>query len=258
MDPVSAPQPTPSAPATPPVVSAPQPANPTATWPGAFGIFNPSRMAVALNIWTILGLFMVNIVPSIITNLLTTIFGEKVTTQVGETAVSSVQVTGIPGAIVGVVGVIGIVLSVIMTCAFIATYLASVRQQKISIAEAFAVGRKFAWRSFLLGLLVGLVVFGGLLLLIVPGIIFAMRLSLAEYYLVDKNMGVMEAYKASWHATKGHMGKLWGFVGVGLLAMLLVLIPVAGWIAIAVLAVMYSAAMAFFYEYIQAHPATAK
>jgi uncharacterized membrane protein len=98
---------------------------------------------------------------------------------------------------------------------------------------------------FLLQVLVGLTVLGGFILLIVPGIYFALKLSFASYYLVDKNCSVMEAYKASWDATKGNLGKIWGLVGVNILFAILCVVLIGIYFT-----VMYSAAFAALYEYI--------
>jgi hypothetical protein len=54
------------------------------------------------------------------------------------------------------------------------------------------------------------------MLFFVPGVIVALGLSLAPFYVIDANMGPIEAMGASWAATKGHKGKLFGF---GLLSM---------------------------------------
>jgi uncharacterized membrane protein len=76
----------------------------------------------------------------------------------------------------------------------------------------------------------------GLLLLVVPGIIFAIRFSLYPYILVDKNVGPIEALKESWRITKGNALRILvfniyalGITILGLLALvvgLLVAIPI--------------------------------
>ena len=65
-----------------------------------------------------------------------------------------------------------------------------------------------------LDLLMGLAVGGGTLLFIVPGVILALGLFLAQFYLVDpligRRMPVFESLRASWSATKGQKGALFG------------------------------------------------
>jgi uncharacterized membrane protein len=64
---------------------------------------------------------------------------------------------------------------------------------------------------FLTSILTGLIVIGGLLLLIIPGIIFGIRLKYACYLIIDKNLKPMEAIKASWKMTKGNAWNLFFF-----------------------------------------------
>lgn len=197
------------------------------TWPGAFGIFKHSRDAIRFNLSTILLLTLLVIGASIaVSLLLEALFGKQFADSFGQ--------------------VISYGVSIYFTVALTYAYLSSARRKKLDLAAVFAPVPPLYWRMFLLNLLVMLAVIGGLLLLIVPGIIIGLRLSLAPYYLVDKNLGVMEAYKASWHATNGHLGKLWGMLGVGLL-MVLPVITIVGIVATIYLIFMYSAAGALLY-----------
>lgn len=85
-------------------------------------------------------------------------------------------------------------------------------------------------------IIVALIVIGGLILLIVPGIYLAIRLSQFPFLIVDKNLGAIEAIKGSWNMTKGNVINLIIFeffclvvVNVGLFALfvgLLVAVPV--------------------------------
>lgn len=62
----------------------------------------------------------------------------------------------------------------------------------------------------LLGLqfLLGVVVVLGLILFIVPGVILGLGLSLSQFYVVDADMGPIDAMRASWEATKGQRGQV--------------------------------------------------
>jgi len=74
----------------------------------------------------------------------------------------------------------------------------------------------------------GLIVLGGLLLLIVPGIIWAIKFQFWSYLLIDKGMGPIEAIKKSGELTRG--------VKWGLLKFLLVifLVTLVGLLALVV------------------------
>jgi uncharacterized membrane protein len=67
-----------------------------------------------------------------------------------------------------------------------------------------------------------LIILGGLLLLIIPGIIWGIKFSLFSYFIVDKGLGPVQALKASAAAT---MGAKWDLFLFGLL---LLLINIAG------------------------------
>lgn len=203
-------------------------------WPGAFGIFKSSREAIRFNLGTILALTLLVIAVSFGVGLVSEIlFGKRLGDTVGQ--------------------LISFFVSTYFTITLTYAYLASARRKKVDLNATLAVVPPLFWRMFLLNILATLSVIGGLLLFIVPGIIIAMRLSLSTYYLVDQNLSVMEAYKASWHATRGHLGKLWGIIGVGLL-MLLPVFTIVGVVATAYLLFMYSAAMALLYLHLTKNP----
>lgn len=69
-----------------------------------------------------------------------------------------------------------------------------------------------------------LIILGGLILLIVPGIIWAIKFSLYDYYIVDKRMGPIEALKRSAKATYGHKWNLFLFflavIGINIVGLL--------------------------------------
>ena len=89
---------------------------------------------------------------------------------------------------------------------------------------------------FVASLLFSLAVMGGCILLIVPGIILAVRLGFYPYLIIDRNMTIMESLKQSFEVTKGSTMDLFLFgivavivnlVGlVCLLVGLLVTVPV--------------------------------
>ena len=75
------------------------------------------------------------------------------------------------------------------------------------------------WRYLGTYILYILIVIGGTLLFIVPGIIWAIKFSLAYYYVVDEGLGPIEALKASARATNTVKWELFGF---GILCTLLI------------------------------------
>lgn len=90
------------------------------------------------------------------------------------------------------------------------------------------------------GILTGLVVGLGLLLLILPGIYAGIRLFFTALLIVDRDMGAVEAMKASWNHTGGHV---LGIFGLGLASVVILLggallllvgiVPAAIWVGAA-------------------------
>lgn len=72
------------------------------------------------------------------------------------------------------------------------------------------------------------IVLVGILLLIVPGIIWSIKLQYAGYLVVDKGMGTVDALNKSWEITKGVKLNLFLF------GIILVLINILGFLAILV------------------------
>lgn len=57
---------------------------------------------------------------------------------------------------------------------------------------------------FAVGIVVSLLIVGGLILLVLPGIYIAVRLSCARYAYVDRKEGVLQALRYSWDITEGN------------------------------------------------------
>lgn len=74
----------------------------------------------------------------------------------------------------------------------------------------------------------GVIVVVGYLLLIIPGLIWSIKLQYFSYLMVDKNMGPIDAMKESSRITKGHKWNLFLF------GILLILINFAGLLAFGV------------------------
>lgn len=188
-------------------------------WPGGFGVYKYSKQAVRLNIVPILGW-------AIIIGLVTTLLEAWLKR---------------PGQAVGyIVGSLGTAIATYL-------YISGVRQQKVAFNDAFMQGLKVWLNMFILTFLVMLTVVGSLLLLIIPALFIVPRLALANYFLVDKRMNPLEAYKASWHATKGNVKRVYGIFGAGL-AMVLLMVTIVGIPFAIYFLIMYSAATAVLYE----------
>jgi uncharacterized membrane protein len=102
-------------------------------------------------------------------------------------------------------------------------FVAAARGQQAELGTLFTgIDRFFS----LLGMTIVsvLLIWIGLLLLVVPGIILALGLCLGQIYCVDARTGPIESLRASWDAMNGQKGKMFVF---GLAGMLVGLVGLA-------------------------------
>lgn len=85
------------------------------------------------------------------------------------------------------------------------------------------------WKSFVWSLLFALIMLGGLLLLVIPWIIFSTRFSFFAYAIVDKWYWPVDALKYSWRITKWHFWEIvWFWLYFCLINMLWLLCLIIG------------------------------
>ena len=113
------------------------------------------------------------------------------------------------------------VFSIVFSIGFIRIALGFCDQQKLPFGTLFNGWDRF-WCYLGGGILYALIIFGGMLLLIIPGIIFSVMFQFVYYFVVEHHLGPVDALKASAMTTKGVRLKLFGF------GLLLGLINVAG------------------------------
>lgn len=108
------------------------------------------------------------------------------------------------------VSLASLALSVILQSGFIAASFRIVREKTADISDLFA--QKSVWTNYFLALIAyQLLVALGIILLIVPGIYWALKYSQVLYLIVDKKVGVSEAFNMSGRMTQGMLLKLVGF-----------------------------------------------
>lgn len=72
-----------------------------------------------------------------------------------------------------------------------------------SIKDLFSPAGKTV-HYIIAGLLYGLIIAGGLILLIIPGIYWGIRFGQFSYFILDRNAGIIQSLKMSWAATSGY------------------------------------------------------
>ena len=89
-------------------------------------------------------------------------------------------------------------------------YLRGIRNENIDLGELF-IGFKNNFLTIVLANLLLFAIIGiGLIFLIIPGIIMAVRLSFVTYLVMDKGMDPVGAVEKSWTMTRGYGWKIFG------------------------------------------------
>lgn len=126
--------------------------------------------------------------------------------------------------------------------------LRAMRGETFDIKELFSGFRNFLniiLANFLVAAIIGL----GFIMLIVPGIIFACRLAFVPYLVMDRKLDPIKAVEASWELTRGYS---WKIVGMGLMAVGVVILGFMALIVGVIFAVIWNrAAFATFYAAVE-------
>lgn len=163
--------------------------------------------------------------------------------------------SSLPGYAVG--GLVGFGLVIFLLLAVVYLFvsamkysleLESAKGKKPKLEQLWPFAKKYWLRLFGLLIVSALLIFGGLLLLIVPGVIALRRYFLASYVLIDKDLSIPDALRESARISKPYSGSIYRIIGVMILISLPSAIPVFGWAITFVLALLYSVAPALRYE----------
>jgi hypothetical protein len=192
-------------------------------WPGGFGLYKYSAEAVKK---VILPLVVIYVIYAVATILIDSLTRDTIGNQLSS--------------------IVGLILAL----PFAITYLAGVRGKSVTVSEAFSHPLELYLKLIANQIVVTFIVIASIIALIVPFFFIAPRLALAGYFQADNpEMDPIQAIKASWNQTNGHVGKVYGIVGVNILMALLCITIIGIPVAIYLL-VMYSAAFAVLYRYI--------
>ena len=154
----------------------------------------------------------------------------------------------LPGAIPYVGWVYSFLVSGPLAYGVAYALLRAARGEPVKIDNMFAAFSNY-WNAVLAYLLTAVIVIIGIILLIVPGIIFACRLAFTPYLIVERKMEAIEAIKTSWRMTRGHAGTVFlvGLLGIpiaiaGMICLGVGLIPASMWIGLALASLYHSVA----------------
>ena len=108
-----------------------------------------------------------------------------------------------------VMNIVSFVVNLIVGVGLIKITLEFVDKKKPKFKDLFYT--KPLWYFFLGTLIKTVITIVGFILLIIPGIVFAIRLQFVTYLIVDKNMHPVDAIKKSWDMTRGNTWNLFFF-----------------------------------------------
>lgn len=114
--------------------------------------------------------------------------------------------TGAQYALTAAVFVTSVVLTMLL---YIALVLA-VMHPTYGAKKVFAQSRKYFWRNLGAGLLTGIVIFAGMLLLIIPGVIFAVMFLFASHIVIYEDKGVRASMRRSKELVSGNWWNTFG------------------------------------------------
>jgi len=100
-------------------------------------------------------------------------------------------------------------------------YLECVRDKNPDLKNLF-IGFQRNYINIVLAHLLNIIIVGfGLVLLIIPGIIFACRLAFIPYLVMDKGLDPVKAVEESWRLTKGYG---WTIFGMGIMSIFIIIL----------------------------------
>lgn len=122
--------------------------------------------------------------------------------------------------LVGAIGaLIAVLISALLQAATVRAAAQATIGDRVDVDASYRYGFKRLWSVILVSLLVGLIVAAGFILLVIPGIIFLVLLSVSIPVLIVEGRRGTEAMGRSWNLVKGHF---WHVLGVILVAALIV------------------------------------
>jgi uncharacterized membrane protein len=101
-------------------------------------------------------------------------------------------------------------------------YLKAVRGEPFRPTDIFFSFQQFG-QVILAGILMGVIIGIGVILFIIPGIIFACKLAFVPYLVMDEKLDATEAVRRSWEMTRGYAGTIFW---MGILAFFVCLLGV--------------------------------
>lgn len=144
--------------------------------------------------------------------------------------------------------IVSMFLSLIFLAPLTYTLTHSAAGKELDFKKVFNNSYKYFFRLVGLQVIVGLLVLLGFMLLIIPGFIILRRYFLAQYFVVDKNLGIKDAMRRSAEVTSINPWAIYGIIAVSVLFNLFGIIPLFGQVLGTILMLFYTVAPALRYH----------
>lgn len=195
------------------------PAPTTGKLPGPMAIFKEALEIYKSRLWVLVG---ISVISTLFILLVTSILG-------GGALLLNKLGVALPQGTASIIGIIILVSLVVIAAIYIsilaqAALLTAIKdsEEKIGIKESFKRGSHRAGVYFAAALLTGLATLGGFILLIVPGIIFAIWYSLSSYIAISEDVTASQALKQSRFYVKGFWWATLGrFIFIGIVYLII-------------------------------------
>lgn len=161
------------------------------------------------------------------------------------------------GAVLGVglfIGIVLLALNILLYTMFTVLSVRASEGKTPTVGSLFeAVNKNWLWLR-LVGLFIvaALIVIAGLILLIIPGVIAFGRIVMSPYFMVDKDLSITGALKASNEMGKQFPGKVWAAIGVMFLitagAAIISSVPAIGPLAGTIFSIAFSLVLVLRYQ----------
>jgi hypothetical protein len=181
------------------------PAGPVGELPGATEILKEAWHLYTGRFWLFVSLSAVPILGFLILGIIFTMSG-LVYYKPGITTTNN----AVGGSIMLVIALVALIALIYISVWAAASLLVVIRDRSetLTFGETMRRGRPYINPFFTTGLLAGLAVIGGVILLIIPGIIFWLWFSQSTYITVGENLVNQEALSQSKSYVKGRMGSV--------------------------------------------------
>ena len=196
----------------------------------------------AQRVWKYKELFIIlNALPLLST--LSSVFESNTTS-------AEISRTGIPAFGAGSAALVAItaVIYIILNSMLLGLEMSAAQNKSSSLGKLWEFARSYTFKLLGLAIVLTITILGGLILFIIPGIIFLRRYFLAPYILIDQNVGIIESMNRSAEMTRPYKGYIWSMLQVFLIIIVISgLFGILGAIAATLLSIAYSVAPALRY-----------